>query len=476
MKKKTVFLALLLIAPAAVLLALLLRSEDRPNVILISIDSLRSDHLGCYGYTRDTTPVLDRIAGEGVLFETVVSSTSWTLPAHAALFTSLHDRVHGCFDGTVWLARSRETIAEAFKSAGYRTTGFFSGPYLHPVYGLSQGFDTYHDCTSYSEKTIAMLKGTAEAKELGDLSHKDVTNPIVLKNVNGWLDTREDGPFFMFVHLWDVHFDYIPPPPYDTMFDPDYKGTVDGHFDVKVVERPSSWTDRDVEHYKALYDGEIRWTDATLGKLFASLKARGLMDDTMIVITSDHGEAFYEHGNRGHRYSLHDEEIRIPLIIRFPPSIQAGNRIKEQVHIIDIAPTILKLAGLPPLPGALGRDLSPLIENQDMAWPEIECVSELIFPLNARPLFSIRTPEWKMILNTKNGLLEVYDMKGDPGEQAPLPEDRYPISPEALVNLYKKKVKMLETEFLRLPIPGKRDTPPVPEMTRAHLRSLGYLK
>ena len=356
-----IVLTVLILGGIAIMLLALHRPDRRPNVILISIDSLRPDHLGCYGYARNTSPALDRLAAEGTRFRTAVSSTSWTLPAHAALLTGLPDRVHGCFDYAFWLDGSRETLAEAFQEAGYRTAGFYSGPNLHPVFGFSQGFDAYRDCTSYADQMIAVLNGKEELQVVLDRSDEDITNPIVLKNVVQWLDARSGDPFFMFIHMWDVHLDYRPPPPYDTQFDPYYEGTVNGR--AVGRDQARAWSRRDLQHFEALYDGEIRWTDETLRQLFDALRARGIQDNTVVVVTSDHGDAFLEHGRIAHMTSLYEEEIRIPLLIRHPVSVPAGGVVDRPVHIIDVAPTVLGLAGLPPLPHALGRDLSPLIRD-----------------------------------------------------------------------------------------------------------------
>jgi len=270
-RRLILILAGLLLAAAGVFIAVYPRSRKGPNVILISIDSLRPDHLGCYGHDRNTSPFLDRLASEGALFESAASSTSWTLPAHAALFTGMPDRVHGCMMNTLWLDRSRTTLAERFRSSGYRTAGFFSRPYLHPSFGLDQGFDRYQDCTSYSGETASGLK--EGIRDLNRLSHGDLTNPTILREVTKWLDQDSDGPAFVFIHMWDVHYDYIPPAPYDTLFDPDYEGPVDGRNVGRTSRKPKGWTARDVEHLKALYDGEIRWTDDTIQKLFNLLSA-----------------------------------------------------------------------------------------------------------------------------------------------------------------------------------------------------------
>lgn len=229
-----------------------------PNVLLISIDTLRADHLRCYGYPRDTSPAIDRLASQGVLFEWHISSSSWTLPAHAAIFTSLPDSVHGCYESDRRLSDELTTLAERFRAADYRTVGFFAGPYLHPAFGLGQGFDDYQDCTSYHE-TLENQPASKWAMDPTVMrrSHADVTNPTVFEAFHRWLAEHHERPFFMFVHFWDCHFDFIPPEPYRHRFDPDYAGDITGEnffFDPRVN---AALPKRDIEHLEALYDGEI---------------------------------------------------------------------------------------------------------------------------------------------------------------------------------------------------------------------------
>ena len=201
-------------------------------------------------YSRETSPAIDALASEGVLFENALSSSSWTLPAHAAAFTALPDSVHGVeVTGSV-LAPAHRTLAEALRDAGYSTVGFWSGPFLDPHFGLDQGFDEYIDC-----RTPFELEDGGSRRAINAISHEDVTGPRILESVRAWLERRPAGrPFFMFVHMWDVHYDYIPPPPYDTLFDPDYEGPADGRDVTRTLEASAR---RDVEHTIALYDGEI---------------------------------------------------------------------------------------------------------------------------------------------------------------------------------------------------------------------------
>ena len=459
-------------------------ATPHPNVILISIDSLRADHVGSYGYARDTTPTIDRLAREGALFETAVSSTSWTLPAHAALFTGLYGRVHGAFDDTRWLDESRETLAERFRDAGYQTVGFFSGPYLHPHFGLGQGFDHYEDCTSYAAEVSARLEAGSllDASRALDgnvmaQSHRDVTNPIVLAALRRWLPARSDRPLFLFVHLWDVHYDYVPPPPYDRLFDPDYQGSVDGQRILEALHRPETWSDRDAEHVVALYDGEIRATDATIDALLAALREQGLLDDAIVAVTADHGEAFYEHQRLGHRMSLHREELRIPLVVHAPGRVPAGRRIASPVSIVDVAPTLLELAGTPPLAHAMGHSLVPTMTGSEPRANDAITLAELRVPARRLHLFAIRSPMWKIIFDRGRGrdAYAVYDLRADPFEETPLGPAESPLPPDEVKRHYTQAIAALDAAEAPLPTPRAR-TAPVAPATEEQLRALGYLE
>ena len=247
-----------------------------PNVLLISIDMLRADHVSCYGYARKTTPAIDALAQRGVRFEETISSAPWTLPAHAALFTSLSDSVHGVNEGVgAALAPDITTLAERFQTAHYATGGFYAGPYLHHAYGLGQGFDTYSYCVDYSESFDAdAVKDWGADPAAQRRSHHGVTNPGVFAATKEWLSfVPENQPFFGFVHLWDTHYDFTPPAPYDSMFtNPAYQGWVTGQeffFDPRIHAGMDA---QDLEHLIALYDGEIRWTDAYVRKLQEELE------------------------------------------------------------------------------------------------------------------------------------------------------------------------------------------------------------
>ena len=381
---------------------------EQPNVILISLDSCRADHLSSYGYQRPTTPNLDALAARGALFLNAYSSTSWTLPAHMALFTALPDSVHGVnANGRPALDPARVTLAQQFKAASYETAAFVSGPYLHAAFGFDRGFDRYVNCTSYPD--LNPLLGPRR-HSIHHRSHVDVTNPRLFRAVEGWLETPHDPPFFLFIHVWDIHYDYIPPPPFDKRFDPDYQGlvTATDYEDSPAVHQ--GMDPRDLAHIVALYDGEIASTDEYLGRLFKRVEDLGLAKRTLIVVTADHGEEFFEHGNKGHQKSLYDEVLHIPLIMRWPGRVPERVRVKEQARIIDIAPTLAALCGLPPNPEAVGVSLVDHLQGRarDLpAYAELEV---------GQHLRSIRMPTFKLIWDLVSDRQTLYDPVADPGE------------------------------------------------------------
>ncbi len=384
-----------------------------PNILLVSIDSLRADHLSCYGHFNETSPVIDAAAGEGVRFEKAMAPSPWTLPSHMSLLSSLAPRQHQVTEDHTKLRDEAVLLSEVLADAGYATAGFVSGPYVKAIYGFSQGFDLYDDFSA--------------VRRPGRPEQTIVTSPILHNKTSEWLNSWDQGgrekPFFMFLHMFDVHYDYNPPAPYKMMFDPDYKGPVTGikmlkakHFRAKEVDP------RDVEHLAALYDAEIRFTDFHLGKILNVLRNLGVYDDTILVITADHGEEFFEHGWLSHRRTLFDESIHIPLIMRYPSEISAGVVVEQMVRTVDIAPTILSLAQIPK-PENFGtsslkaphaeRDLTGLIQNR--SWGEAPPV--LSFGQLHTGLSSARSEKFKVI-QRNNGKPQFYDLEKDPREQS----------------------------------------------------------
>jgi len=384
------------------------RDGRPPNILLVSVDSLRRDHVHCYGYSRETTPVIDRLASEGVRFETVVAPTSWTLPSHITLLTALPPEVHGVIQSWMQLRGGSIALAEVLWARGYTTAGVVSGPFLRAEYGFARGFDYFDDYTAVASSH--------------DLSHRNITSPILFTLVQDWLQGWDASgrrrPFFLFLHMWDVHYDYTPPSPYDRLFDPDYAGTITGEDFERSPHIYPQMDPRDIEHLVALYDGEIRYTDHYIGEILALLADLGVEDDTIVLLTSDHGDEFFEHGNKGHRKALYDETLLVPLVIRYPERITPGTVVPRQVRLMDIAPTLLSLASIAPLPDFGGvekhsRDLTPLLRGENAHLGALPAYGDL-----HAEWASLRTEQSKLIMSLSDpAIYLLYDLSTDPGEQ-----------------------------------------------------------
>jgi arylsulfatase A-like enzyme len=324
----------------------------------------------------------------------------------------LPDTVHGVNgNGRPPLDPARVTLAQQFKAASYDTAAFVSGPYLHRAFGFGRGFDSYTNLTSYPDaKAQPDVRSPTVGPAVHDRSHIDVTNPRLFRAVEVWLDGAHERPFFLFIHVWDIHYDYIPPAPFDKRFDPDYRGAITATDYERSPAVHKGMDPRDLAHIVALYDGEIAYTDDFLGRLFKKIEDLGLAKRTLIVVTADHGEEFFEHGNKGHQKSLYDEVLHIPLILRWPGHVPEGIRVKQQARIIDIAPTIRSLCGLPPNREAVGVSLVDHLHGRGRDLP---AYAELEVGMRLR---SIRLPAFKLIWDLNSDQQSLYDPASDPGE------------------------------------------------------------
>ncbi len=325
--------------------------EDRPevaaagerhvdNVVLISIDSLRADHLGVYGYQRPTSPALDALAARGLVFDRAYSTTSWTLPSHTAMLTGLDDRAHRVRDQTKRLAPDITTLAEDLADKGIHTVGFYSGPYLHPTFGLGRGFEEYWNCSSVVPKNPEQKVGLTHFA-----SFKDVTNPLILANLSKWLQSGDrKHRNFIFIHMWDVHYAYTPPQRYADMFDADYTGSVNGTvYGNDAIN--AAMDSRDLQHLIALYDGEIRYTDDTVDAILDRLEEAGILANAAVIVVADHGEEFFEHGSKGHQATLFEEVLKVPMILTVSGRAPKVARVDNVVSLIDVYPTVCALLG-----------------------------------------------------------------------------------------------------------------------------------
>ncbi len=347
------------------------------NVILVSIDTLRADHLGCYGYGRNTSPFIDEMASRGAIFLNAFSSSSWTVPAHATMFTGLDPLVHGAlrYPHATRLPNAYSTLAEILSAQGFRTAAFTGGGYVSPAFGLTQGFQVFSTRGRHFEANL----------------------PDALQ----WVRLNRNERFFLFLHGYNVHKPYKPPPPYNTLFSEGYKGGYDTENFQPDKPRPSA---EDLRFVISQYDGEIRYADDQLRHFFGELEITGALADTVVIVTSDHGDEFYEHGGVDHIHTLYDELLRVPLVVA-GPGIRA-TRFKGQVGLIDLVPTVLGLLRLDSKEPVQGSDLSPFLFNgSDSLAHEVYSVTG--FSDYPYELLSIRTPRWKLILWKLEGMREV---------------------------------------------------------------------
>jgi arylsulfatase A-like enzyme len=347
------------------------------NVLLISLDTLRADHLSVYGYGRATSPTIDsQVAARGTLFEHAYSAYPATPASHMTILTGLLPCVHG----TTGLSRDQKlpadlvTLAEILRAAGYETAAFTEDGWVTADLGFARGFDTFVENTS---PKLNEPLGQAE-KTFGEALD--------------WIRTHRDQAWFVFAHTYQVHHPYVPPPGYLDMVASDHS------------------PDRDATS-AALYDGEIRYTDDLLARLLAGLDASGVGGRTLIILLSDHGEHFGEHGRYLHGFDLYDELLHVPLIFRAPGLVAAGKRIGENAGLIDVAPTVVDLLGLPPMVGSQGRSLAPILRGESLA------PATLYAELSIFKQIAARTGSTKQIVNLETGAGQVFDTAVDPGEQ-----------------------------------------------------------
>ena len=366
----------------------------KSNVVIISIDSLRQDRLGCYGHQPEfapdlqVSPNIDAVAAAGVVFENAFSTSSWTLPSHAALMTGMDDRGHGVETADRRIDPQHHVLAETLQRNGWSTFGVYSGGFLDPRHGFDRGFKRYLSAMLDANTSSELVKSEQQrldalspgiewtSKRLArlrkivlryDASGERVTDRALemLAESSG----PDQPPFFLFAHYFDVHHDYLPElvdPQLARDFDPDYQGQWDGRDwterAVLGARRERAVGERDLAHIRAMYDGEIHLVDRQLGRLFGYLQEHDLWDNTVVVIVSDHGEEFFEHGGITHARTLHQELLRIPMIIKPASNVNGtgGVRVDNVVGIQNLANTILDLLGLEPLADGTAGSLSAL--------------------------------------------------------------------------------------------------------------------
>lgn len=361
------------------------------GAILISIDTLRRDHVGAYGYSKPTTPTLDGWARAGVVAEDAVSVSSWTLPSHLSMLTSVLPGAHGGTNGHVKFNRAVPTVAEVLKKRGFATHAVTSHLYVSSVYGVDAGFDSMN-------------------------YRQDRPASNVANHAMDLIDRFGDRPFFLFLHFYDPHWHYAPPAELLRLFEPvPYTGRMTGNLNDFQNKRPEEVKREDLEHLLALYDGEIHSVDNELARLAKHLEERGVSKNTLLFVTSDHGEEFLEHGSWEHQKTLYEEVIRVPMIVTGPGV--TSRRESKPVSLIDVSPTILNFLGVETPPTMTGRSiLAPLTESREQ-------YGETEHTIDHDPIFFLRdgAKSWKVIQSVKARGAQWFDLAKDPGEKQDRP-------------------------------------------------------
>jgi arylsulfatase A-like enzyme len=368
----------------------------------------------------------------------------------------------------------RTTLAEEMRAAGYRTAAFVTGPWMNRAFGLDQGFDDYANTSILEETAFREGDATRPLPETHLRSHREVTGLEIASRAIEWLEGNGDHPFFLFLHFWDVHYDYTPPPPYDAVFDPDYEGAIDGRDFVTNPGVHAGMDVRDLRHVLALYDGEVRFTDRNIDSVIERLTELGLLDRTLVVVTADHGDEFFEHGGKGHNQSLYDEVIVVPLVMRWPAGIPRGRVVSTPVRLIDIYPTILDLVGLPPGKEAMGRSLASSITG--VGNPPVPPAYCDLFLLSEHRYQALRSARSKAVAKIEDDLVRtaVFDLVRDPREHRPV----HPTAGEPLggvVEALREAANAVERLGRSLPRTGG-EAVELDERELQLLRELGYVR
>ena len=390
------------------------------NVVLISIDTLRADHLGSYGFRPSVSPGLDALARESVLFENAYTPVPLTLPAHTSLFTGLYPNRHGIHDNGETLPPSVHTVAEAFSIGGYQTAAFIGSFILDRRFGLIRGFDEYagsFDLHSHAGDDPGAVQ---------------IRGDRVESATEDWLKKPHARPFFPFLHFYDLHGPFL---------------------------MPSAWR----EHYQSdPYDGELAFVDTLIGRFRTGIDAAGLTRKTLLVVTADHGEGLGEPGENNHGFFVYHSTTHIPSIIRFPDGRAAGKRIEPVVRLIDVGPTVLSATGLPPMRDADGVSLLAAIDST--AKLDLSAYSETVYPyrhFHCAPPMAWTTRDYSFIQAPRQ---ETYSNRTDPAQTRNIATE----NPQ-LASAFREKVRPFAERL--------RDAmmPPASPETLAKWRSLGYL-
>jgi len=428
--------------------------EGVRRIVLISIDTLRADHLGTYGHLRKTSPNLDALAVQGAVFEDTSTTAPWTLPAHSSMLTGFYPEQTRVRTGKEALGGDIPTIAETLLAAGYRTTGIGNVTWLHPEFGLNHGFENWEFLPA-------------------DESPKGAAGRITDFGME-FLEQHEGERCFLFLHYFDVHSPFVSQPTFERAFLPpsfrERSRVTGATFQLGLAgQRKIVFSEQEREDMEKLYDAGILQLDSDLGRLFRFIDERFGFDDTLVIVTSDHGDAFFEHGKFSHGQNQYQEVLHVPLILRGGP-VPVGLRIDAPTSIVDIAPTIFAAAGVGSKMEVSGVDLARYWAAPAPAGGERVLYSQSAPGHEKDVIRMVRRGHLKLIRNLESGRRELYDLAADPAEQKDLSETRAELANE---------LSTIMDQFFVHADEGQPTQPTTleldPEMVE-RLRRLGYIE
>ncbi len=437
-------------------------AKERPSVILVLIDTLRRDHLNLYGYSRPTSPGLSRLARESFVFDHCYAASSWTKPSTVSLLTGLYPARHGAHDQNSPAAPELTFLAEHLTEQGYACWGVSGNPNASPTFGMDQGFERFH----FSQNEVAR-------------EYPDITE--LLEPARAWLQEDRERPLFLYLHVMNVHGPYLSPEGYFERFlEPpreDFEFRCDLWMDImqrRKVHRRAEFAEGHRNELRARYDAAIAYTDEVLETFFEELRVSGLLDASYLIVTSDHGEELFDHQGFGHGFTLYDEVLRVPLLVRPPGGTQGEQRIDARVGLVDVPSTLLDLLGIPASDqeGAFcdGWSFAPLMggasrEQERMLIGQVHRVKQgKLLSLRQWPYLYVEVEEdYSGRLQTT----ELYDSSQDPGQQHNLARQRQ-ADAQVLGQTLRELFDKLESEAFQA-TPVELD-----DETLRQLEALGY--
>jgi arylsulfatase A-like enzyme len=444
-----------------------LAEKTRPNLIFLLVDALRPDHLGCYGYSKPTSPFMDALSRRGVLFERCYSQGNYTRMSVPSFFASIYPLSHGVRRREEACSEEFVMLAEVLKNHGYSTAAWMPNPSLQLVYNFFYGFDDYFDTNVLMPRpVIPRSRSRSEMYETASQINR-MTLDWLKKNAG-----REE-PFFVYLHYRDVHGPYVPPPPYNEMFydssqpvRPMPEGALK-NFDYLKLENDRN----DVNYYIAQYDGEIRYTDDQMKIFFEELEKGRFLENTLVVLSADHGESLGEHDIFNHGRALREEQVHVPLVLIFPDAAHVGKRVETMVELVDLLPTFLDYMDIPLFPQVQGRSMRPLLEGDAHEWGK-----QAVF-LQGSDEIAVRRENWKLVVNLLDGKRTLYHLGLDPQEGANLLETPLPGLPEDPTQVAAQMDELLKVHIAKaLKQSRKAHSLSINAELEKRLRSLGYLQ